>query len=440
MKKLLLMLLIIGFALSSISGAGSAETSSVGEKKVVRMWTFLNPEGAESGRNLALKKIIEQFEAENPNIDVVVEPQQWDVMTNKFFAAHQAGNAPDIMWVISYDLGTAIEQGMLADLESLFLDDWTEEEVSDINDSFFRWGETDGKHYQITFSRNYFSLIYREDLIKKYNIDFPFKTWDEMIQAAVKMTGVDEETGIMRYGLGQSFGLGKVDPPIFTYDALTHQPDIFNPDGTADWTTKEMENAVARMSDMVKKYKITPESAVNFDIEDVYQDFMAGKYAMMTGASVRIPALRAGANFDPESIELIHYPGDGTADFGQGLFSGWAVSVWSKSKVIDEAGKFLEYMMSPEADKLWVLDGGQVPIRKSTIPALGDFFDKPENEYLKITAEGFTNYCYATPTAFPIPGWREDLNAVAQDVIYNNTPPLEALKKVEKEFNTRVGK
>jgi multiple sugar transport system substrate-binding protein len=194
------------------------------------------------------------------------------------------------------------------------------------------------------------------------------------------------------------------------------------------------------MSDMVKKYKITPESAVNMNIEDVYQDFMAGKYAMITGASVRVPALRQGANFDKSSIEIIHYPGDGSTKFGKGLFSGWAVGVWSKSKVLPEAGKFLEYMSGPEADKLWVLDGGQVPMRKSTIAALGDFFNKPENEFLKITADGFTNYCYATPTAFPIPSWREDLNAAAQDVVYNNTDPAAALQKVQKDFNARVGK
>ena len=201
-------------------------------------------------------------------------------MTNKFFAAHQAGNAPDVMWVISYDLGSAIEQGMLADLESLFLNNWSAQEIQDIDDSFFRWGETNGKHYQITHSRNYFALIYRKDLIDKFNIQFPFKSWDAMVKAAQKMTGIDQTTGIMRYGLGQSFGLGKVDPPIFTYDALTHQEDIFNADGTANWTTPQMVSAVSRMSDMVKKFKVTPEEAVNFDIEDVYQDFIAYLPAM----------------------------------------------------------------------------------------------------------------------------------------------------------------
>ena len=57
------------------SGEKSAAATEVKEQavKTVRMWTFLNPEGATSGRNLALKKIIDQFEAENPGIDVVVE-------------------------------------------------------------------------------------------------------------------------------------------------------------------------------------------------------------------------------------------------------------------------------------------------------------------------------------------------------------------------------
>lgn len=441
MKKIA-MFLVVGMLLTGLLFANAAqeENSGAQEDKVVRMWTFLNPEGATSGRNLALSKIIDQFEADNPNIDIVVEPQQWDVMTNKFFVAHQAGNAPDLQWVISYDLGTAIEQGALQDLESLFLNDWSDEEIADIDDSFFRWGETNNKHYQITFSRNYFALIYRKDLLEEYNIDFPFASWDDMVAAAAKMTGEDPDTGLMRYGLGQAYGLGKVDPPIYTYEALTTQKDIFNADGTANWTTDEMVNSLTRMSDMVKKYGITPESAVNMDIEDVYQDFMAGKYAMITGASVRIPAIRAGANFDPETVEIIHYPGDENSDFGKGLFSGWAVGVWSKSKVKEEAGKFLEYMMSPEADKLWVLDGGQVPIRKSTITALSDFFTLPENDYLKVTAEGFAKYCYTTPTAFPIPGWREDLNLAAQDVMYNNADPLAALEKVQADFNKRVGK
>lgn len=437
MKKVLLLMVVLSLAFT-LYGAGRAGAEE--DVKVVRMWTFLNPEGATSGRNLALRKIIDNFEAENPGIRISVEPQQWDIMTSQFFAAHQAGNAPDIQWVISYDLGSAIEQGTLQDLQSLFLDEWTDEEIDDIDDAFFRWGETDGKNYQITFSRNYFSLIYRTDLFEKHNISLPLKNWDELVEAAEKLNGIDQTTGIRRYGLGQAYGLGKIDPPIFVYDALTHQEDIFHRDGRANWTTPQMVRALQRMSDMVHVSQITPEAAVTYDIEDVYQDFMAGRYAMMTGASVRIPQLRDGANFDPDTIELMHYPGDGSGDFGQGMFSGWAVGVWSGSAVKEEAGKFLEYMMSPEADELWVLDGGQVPIRKSTITSLSSFFDDPANEYLKTTADGFSNYCYVTPTDFTISGWREDMNQAAQEVIMNRVDPLAALERIQRDFNNRYSR
>ena len=437
MKRAIIVLVIMSLCMPLFAG-GAREAEA--EVKTVRMWTFLNPEGATSGRNLALRRIIENFEAENPDIRIVVEPQQWDVMTSQFFAAHRAGNAPDIQWVISYDLGSAIEQGALQDLQSLFLDDWTQAEVDDIDDAFFRWGETDGKNYQITFSRNYFSLIYRKDLFEKHGISLPLRSWDGLVQAAVQLTGVDQATGIDRYGLGQAYGLGKIDPPIFVYDALTHQDDIFHPDGRANWTTPQMVRALERMSEMVHRYQITPEAAVTYDIEDVYQDFMAGRYAMMTGASVRIPALRAGANFDPSTIELMHYPGDGSGDFGQGMFSGWAVGVWSGSQVKDEAGRFLEYMASSEADELWVLEGGQVPMRKSTIERLSDFFADPANDYLRTTAEGFANYTYVTPTSFTISGWREDMNLAAQEVIMNRVDPRTALQRVERDFNDRYGR
>jgi multiple sugar transport system substrate-binding protein len=192
------------------------------------------------------------------------------------------------------------------------------------------------------------------------------------------------------------------------------------------------------MVDMITKHKITPETAVSYDQEEVFQDFTAGKYGMISGAAVRVPTLRREAKaFDPLSIQLIFWPGWSGGDYARGLFSGWAVGVWSKSKVMEEAADFLQFMMNEESDKLWVLDGGQVPVRKSTITALGSFFADPENEYLKKMAEGFAKYCWVTPTDVTISGWREDLNKAAQDVVVNGTDPLEALKKVAKDFNDR---
>lgn len=44
-------------------------------------------------------------------------------MSPKFLAAHNAGNAPDIIWVVTDFLGDAIGSGSLASLNDLFIKD-----------------------------------------------------------------------------------------------------------------------------------------------------------------------------------------------------------------------------------------------------------------------------------------------------------------------------
>ena len=438
MKKLLIVLFGLALIVSVFAG-GQDEESGSGESKVIRMWTFLNPAGENpAGRNLALKKIIENFENQNPTLKVVVEPQQWDIMTSKFLAAHQAGTAPDVQWVISYELGTAIKLGALADFESQFLKTWSKEEIADVDDSFFKWGVTNGKHYQATFSRNYFSPMIRQDLFDEFGLSSDMKSWSDLTSAAIKLNGTDSKTGIKRWGLGQAFGTGKVDPPLFIYMQLADQESLFAKNGKADWANPAGAKALQTMIDMITKQKITPDAAVPYDQEEVFQDFTAGKYGMISGAAVRVPKLRReAAAFDPLSIQLILWPSMEGKDYGRGMFSGWAVGAWAKSKVLPEAASFVEFMMNEESDQLWVLDGGQVPIMKSTLTTLGSFFAKPENTYLQTMALGFANYCWVTPTDVTISGWREDLNKAAQDVLVNGADPLAALKKVAKDFDQR---
>lgn len=165
---------------SSSAAPSSGGASTVDGEQVVRMWTFLDPE-ADNGRSKALKQMIETFESENPGIKIVVETQDWEQMTPKFFAAHAAGNAPDIIWCIMDEMGAALDLGALEPLENLFLKDWTEEEIADIDDSFFNFGVRDGKHYQITHSRNYMAMYYRADLFEEKGLEVP-KTWDEFIE------------------------------------------------------------------------------------------------------------------------------------------------------------------------------------------------------------------------------------------------------------------
>lgn len=422
---------------SSQQASEGSDTKGDSEIQEIRMWTFLNPEGT-SGREVALKQILESFEKENPNIKVVVEPQTWDVMTGKFFAADKAGNAPDVMWVLQDELGAAIRQQTLEPFENLFLKDWSEEEIADVDDAFWSMGTEDGKHYQASLSRNYFGIIYRADLFKEKGIEIP-KTWDELVEAGKKLTEVDSSNGMQRYGLGLALSTDKADAQIASGGILDLQGSLFHEDGTANWNNENGKKAMAMQLDMIQKHKITPETAVTATPDDLYKDFCSGKYGMIMGAGVRMAKLQEEATFDPEAVQMMLLPSFDGGKNSPTPIAGWSVGVWSKSKQKEAAGKLVEYMINPESDKLWVTVGGQVPVRKSTVQSEKAFFEESKNAYLAVMADGFANAGWAQPTGFGITGWRIDLNTVAQDVLANGMDLSEALEKAETAFNDRNG-
>ena len=439
MKKMLVFLLYLMICVSLSFSSGSREEKAMAEEaKTVKMWTFLNPEGAKSGRNLALKKIIEDFEKANPNITVVVEPQQWQIMSSKFIAASEAGNAPDICWMLPDQLPDALAAKALADFESLFGEDLTKEEIADVDDVYWSFGNRDGKHYQFGLSRNIIGLVYRKDLFRDKGIEQPVQTWNEFISASKKLTGTDPNTGRKLWAVGMGFGTEKVTPSLAVSAMVAKQKKIFRSDGRANWATPAGIEAMKLMIDMITVHGITPPEAASLSVEDIEQEFDAGKYAMTIIGAVRIPKVRREITATkPEEVSLMLWPGWDESNYSPSVVRGWCVGVWSRSKVSKEAGKFLQAMFSKKADEYWVLDGGQVPVRKSTIDRLPDFFSNPDNEYLKVMSMAISKYGYMQPDSVPTAGWHRDLAGAAQEILVNKKDIETALQEAEARFNER---
>src|SRR5689334_8643602 len=117
---------IVAVALSLSLGAGSAAAQTI------RMWTFLNPDG-KSGRERVLKKLIDNFQAANPGVTIQVEPQAYQTMADKFFAAHQTGTAPDVSFIYTSRVLDGIKAGAFANLDPLFVKNWSKADLADID-------------------------------------------------------------------------------------------------------------------------------------------------------------------------------------------------------------------------------------------------------------------------------------------------------------------
>lgn len=428
-KKIIALVLACALLLSLMSITAVAE-----EKKTVRMWTFLDPTNTTNGRSVALQQIIDKFESEHPDIQIVVEPQDWASMSTKFFAAHAAGNAPDICWIIMDEMGAALDLNSLEPLENLAIGQWSADEIADIDDAFWQFGVRDGKHYQITFSRNYVTLYYRADLFAENNIEIP-RTWDELIVAAQKLTGFDEKLGVQRYGFGLGLATEDVDPQIMTNMILADQGTLFNEDGTANWANESGEKALETMCKFITEYGITPETAISTTGEELWTDFEAGKLAMISGGAIRVNTVRNNCVYDPEAVQIMLWPTADGEGHAPGVINGWCVGVWSGSQVKEEAGLFLEAMVSPEADKLWVELGGQPAMRQSTLENAKEYIEK--NQFLSVISEGFLTAGYPQPTDFSVSSWKNDLNNAAQKVLVEGMSAMDALEAVAQDFNDR---
>lgn len=403
--------------------------------ETVRMWTFLSPNGT-SPREQVLGEIIDAFEAGNPDIDVVVEKQVWNKMTPKFLAAHQAGTAPDIIWAHTELLNVAIQLMSLENLRDHFMKDWTAADVQDIDDGYYRHASTDEATYCITHSRNYMGVIYRKDMLADAGIDPQrLDTWPAFLKAAEALTMRGSDGTVERWGFGQAYSIDKANPQIVFNIMLDRQGAVFDKDGRAMWATDAGVDGLRLQLDMVRKYKVTADSAASFTVDDLYDQFAAGRYAIIQGAAVRVPRMQKAVGAD--KVGFMAWPGEKPGTHSPSALTGWCVGVWSRSQVKEAAARFVEFMSSPASDTKWALEAGAIPVRKSTVADNPDYFARADKDYLARAAEAMVNYGWLPPLEHEIGGWREDLNRAAQDALVGGMSEREALEKAQAEFNRR---
>lgn len=393
-----------------------SDPALAGDQEIV-MWTFLDPTNTSNGRSVALAQMIQEFEADNPGVKVTVEPQDYGIMTAKFLAAAQTGDAPDIIWCSSGLLSGVLDAGALEPLENLFLGDWSAEEIEDISDGFFKFGERDGKHYTLTLSKNAIVMYYRQDLLKAAGYDTFPTTWADLAAAGTAAS----KDGV--YGIGQYFSTENGDFSLMCNYIIDKQGDLFNADGTANWANDVGAEAMNWILGTMES-GATSKETLNTAGEDMITEFCAGKYAMFPCGAVRVESIKSSASYDGSTIKVATIPGGCMLD-------GWFAGVWSGSEHKEMAGKFLEKMYTPESDLLWVTVGGQAPVRASTLDLI-EITDA--NDYLKVMVDAFKTG-YLSPNNMGYNGYKFDLNGAVQQVVGNGVSVEDALAKAAADFN-----
>ncbi|WP_169907509.1 ABC transporter substrate-binding protein [Priestia abyssalis] len=161
--------LVISLFLSACASGGKDSITS--EEKEKKKLEFFHGK-VETAK--IFEELIEEFEKENPDIDIehVYVPYGSTVLKTRI----ARGDIPDIFvtYPIEYDYLLRVEKGYLLDLTN-------EAFVRNIQPEIQNRYLVNGRMYGVALSQNAVGIIYNKDIFEELNLEIP-RTWDKFIQ------------------------------------------------------------------------------------------------------------------------------------------------------------------------------------------------------------------------------------------------------------------
>ncbi|WP_049565613.1 ABC transporter substrate-binding protein [Streptomyces sp. SBT349] len=343
---------------ATATACGDDGSASGGEGDGTGTITFWDNNGGP--RTEIWERIIEDFEAEYPDIDVEYVGVPIAEVQSKYDAAIQGGDGlPDVGGVSTAYLANLVAQEALDPLGDRLAESGLEEQLMPAMLEGVRAtvGEND-EVYQVPTSANQGVLWYRTDLFDEAGLQPP-ETWDAFFTAAEELTA----RGDNRFGFTLRGGEGSIHHVLEMMYAQSGIDSFWNGETT---TVNDPANVEALERYAALYNTATPEADLNNDFTNMVATFTGGDVGMLQhnlgsyadhvaafgeDAVAGLP-MPAGEEGGPRTF--ISNPVDGL-----GLFRS------SDNK--DAAWTFIEFAASHEMNSLWNESAGQIPANTAAV-------------------------------------------------------------------------
>lgn len=348
-----------------LSACGNSSDSSADGKVTI---SFLHWRGEDTQ---AFQKIIDQFEAKNPNIKVDMQTLTSDQYQSTAQAKLTDGSVGDVFASFPGAQYAALSKA------GLYTDLTNESFLKNYNADLIDVGSKDGKQWAVPYQLVYNQPIYNTEIFKKYNLTPP-TDWDGFL----KLCATLKQNGIIPIAFaGADIGPGQLMNTM-----------VMNNEPSEDIFTK-VEAGQAKLTDEFWVKTLTQFKELNDN--GYFQDnslgtkdaaagalFIQGKAAMLASGSYQ---LAQNAKQNPELKQALLAPITVSAD--QAKYEGvhtstFMLGVNSRSKHQAEAKKFLEFLSQPDVASQYANETGQnVTLKDITydspeLKIAGDWADK----------------------------------------------------------------
>lgn len=331
--------------LALMGSVGVAEAATT-----VKFWHSFNKSNGQ-----ALDKIIANFEAANPDIDVEAEfVGNYNDIIAKLQAAIPARRAPDAVILEVTRYGLFANNDILTDLTPYFDADPLK---ADLYDYAKEVGVINGKNYVVPFNSSTPVIYFNKDIFTRAGLpaDTPLKTFDEILAAAKTVSdklgsegisGVAAPGQFARWGLVMANDSELVDPT--SGEILLDKPNTIE--------------AYQWMASLVHENKVASPDGVT-DEDNGRDAFMAKKVGIMFNSTGNYGEAKKAIG---DNLVVRPMPCNKACSVPIGG-AGIGIMATSPKDVQDAAYKFVSYAASPEANAIWFAATGYLPINKKSV-------------------------------------------------------------------------
>lgn len=380
----------------------------------------------------ANKSIVKEWNDKHPDLQVEYIQGTWNSAHDYLITAFETGDVPDIFHYESSVIIDYAMRGYLTDL-SKYISPEMKNDILDV-----AWATVTRPNGEITgipFLVESLVVLYNKSLFEAENIlpptqDKPW-TWDELKQAAVKLTKDYNGDGIIdQYGVGMGL---RNSANIIMNTSISFGGSFFRKYGNQFIVEAkdEEKKLLQTIVDMLYKDKSAAPASIGETGAGMVPGFFSGRYAMLVGIGswARQQLVEnAPKNFHWGVMPPLKAQ---TQIYGA---STQTLSVPKKSKRIKQATQFIDYILSSKNTARLALNDWMIPARKSCL-AMREFKD---------SLGGWDVTCSAVTTLsagswIGAPGyveWKSRVaNPVLQELLAGRLSVEDAAQRIEKESN-----
>lgn len=399
LKKKLLAGTAAAFAVGILGGA-----MSVSAADDITLWYYWETEGHQK----ALDEMIATYNESQDAYNLTAKYVPFADFKKQLSIGASASELPDLVILDSPDHASYASMGIFADLTGKF-------DVSTYYEGPVASATLDDTLYGVPFGCNCLALYYNEDMFETAGITEAPTTWDELKEAAEKLTS-DNVTGLAFCSVQNEEGTFNFVPWLWSTGATSYE--INSENGI---------RALSFVKDLIDSGVMSKE-CINWTQGDVMNQFISGNVAMMINGPWQIPTMREEAPELNYNVALIPMDAEYASVIGGENYA--VVSGGNEDGALD----FLTYATQEEQVIFMMTQMGYISADKEI--AAAQFTDEGDAIYKKFVEQ--MEYAQARG---PLPEWPEVSDAISlafNEVMTGSASPEDAAAEAQATIDSIV--